>query len=149
MSTAVTSYLKIGERFIPVREFTGTLADEDYIDGAIEARIDDNPLLGLNHWDLVDQLWAYIVHGLEALKRGEEESCYFPDQPLRLEFTPVSAFAAEVTIGENSHVFDLHLLISVLAKGAEDFFTEMLRISPSQSEIWDSYLNRARLLISK
>ena len=33
MSTAVTTYLKIEDHFIPVKEFTGPLPDEFYIEG--------------------------------------------------------------------------------------------------------------------
>jgi hypothetical protein len=149
MSTKVESYLKVGNRFVQIKEYTGALPDERYVEGAIECRIDDRQVFALKQWDLVDQLWAYIVEGLSKVKQGEEYDVCFPDQPLRLRFKPLSAYCVEVAIGDVCQQFDLPHFVNALAGGAIDFFEAIKALSPSASETWDRYLREARSLMTE
>lgn len=148
MSTIVETYLKVGEHFIPLKEYTGTLPDENYIQGAVVCRINDRQILTTEHWDLVDQLWVYILLGLSRIKRGEGYDVFFPDQPLRLRFMPISAYCVEVTIGNECQRFDLHTFVTALAEGAVEFFKAMKRLLPSASETWDRYFLEATSLMN-
>ena len=148
MSTSVESYLKIGDHFIPLKEYNGKLPDENYVQGAITCQIHDRQILTKAHWDLVDQLWAYVLEGLSRIKSGEEYNAFFPDQPLQLRFTPISTYCVEVTIGDESQRCDLHTFVNALAKGAVEFFNEMKRLLPSAYATWDKYLIDATSLMT-
>lgn len=80
------SYLKVGDGFVPVRAFTGALPDRAYVYGAIELEIGRKTIFDTALWDLVDQLWAYLVNAMEDLARGSPCRFWFPDQPLEVEF---------------------------------------------------------------
>ncbi len=148
MSTLVETYLKIGDEFVPVKQFSGALPDDYYLDGAIYCRINDRDVLTLHHWDLVDQLWAYIIEGMLMIARGEDYDVYFPDQPLRLRLRLLSRRVVEVTVGGCSQKVDVHTLVRAMADGAVQFFTEMKRILPDASDTWRKYLNDAELLLA-
>ncbi len=147
MKTYVESFFRINGEFVPVEHYTGALPDIDYIEGAIECRIGGQSLLGKENWDLVDQLWSYILQGLSALHKGEEYESCFPDQPLLLRFRIVSERSVEITVGESGSCVDRRVLVSTLAAGAITFFTSMLRIAPSLSESWSQDLSQARSLV--
>jgi len=122
------SYLKIGNEFVPLTNFKGALPDEFYVDGAIHLKINGTVLLDQTLWDLVDQLWAYIVNGIEALSEGKSHICFFPDQPVEMKFEPVgegcvlfSVDAAE----RRTVVVDRQELIKSILEEANAFFLTM------------------------
>jgi hypothetical protein len=149
MSTTVDTYLRVKNQFVPMTEYSATLPNKDYVEGAIDCRINNRELFTIEHWDLVDQLWVYILEGLSKVKRGEEYDSFFPDQPLRLRFKPISAYAVEVTIGTNCQKFDIDSLVTALAEGATEFFTSMKKLLPESSDTWDRYLTVANSLICR
>lgn len=140
MSSVVNTYLKVDQKFIPISEYVGALPDKNYIEGAIICQIDNQDIFTMEHWDLVDQLWVYIVEGLTKLKQGLEYDSSFPDQPLRLRFRPISTHAIEVTVGNKCQIFNLDSLIVPLVEGAFHFFSSMKMILPELSNTWDRYL---------
>ena len=84
----VKSYLKVGEVFVSIEDPIAKVKDPYYIEGAIELDVDGIVLFNKAMWDLVDQLWDYIVQGLESLDKGKSPfTIYFPDQPLDIVFT--------------------------------------------------------------
>ncbi len=68
----------------------------EYVDGAIELVVGGVHVLGLRHWDVVDQLWAYIATALGNMLSSGHGSTLFPDQPIELSFTRESN---EVVVG--------------------------------------------------
>ena len=80
--------LKRDGEFVKLAEYTGPLLDQDYVEGAIALEIEGQKLLGIEHWDYVDQLWSYIADGIEEVEAGRAWDTYFPDQPLRLSIAP-------------------------------------------------------------
>lgn len=141
--TQVISYLKIDGHFVRVEECVGPLRDESYIEGAIECVIDGRSLLSLEHWDLVDQLWLYLLDGVESLQRGEAFECCFPDQPLLLRSTPIAGNWVEVTIGDRTQKFEQSRLVTLLVQGAIDFF-EALSTIARHGATWQAGLARSR-----
>jgi len=138
---AVQTMLKRDGSFVPINS-TEPLVDRRYIEGAVRWTIDDQPLLTDNEWDLVDQLWAYIVDGaIEALRNGRSET-YFPDQPLRLAFEVVRHDKVRVTVGERKAVVDQRDFVASLAEGARQFFSDMRALVPEGLETWTTYLQR-------
>ncbi len=65
--------------------------DADYIKGVIELTIGGVEILTRRVWDLVDQLWAYMVNGVAEVAAGRSFLTRFPDQPLELRFELVPA----------------------------------------------------------
>ncbi len=98
MTTQIRSYLcdPFGKRFV---ELTSDNVDElkrnryfyesGYTYGAIELTVDGVSVFTKTMWDLVDQLWAYIVRMVQELKEVGRAEGGFPDQPLDFFFEAV------------------------------------------------------------
>lgn len=56
--------------------------DSDYVHGAIDFQINSTILFDKTMWDLVDQLWVYIVIAMEQASFSQGAEFYFPDQPI-------------------------------------------------------------------
>ncbi|HEX8916260.1 MAG TPA: hypothetical protein VF796_28175 [Humisphaera sp.] len=95
----VRSLLRSGKTFMPVDQYTGRIKDADYVEGAIELELRGVQVLGTDHWDLVDQLWCYLIAGLPAVLRGESFRTLFPDQPLELAVLPAAGDRVIVSVG--------------------------------------------------
>jgi hypothetical protein len=86
---SIASYLKQGSELVPIAEFHGPIADENYIEGAIELSINYVPLLTTAQVDYVDQLWAYLIQGMvENVREGQPFKTYFPDCPIEVTLRP-------------------------------------------------------------
>src|SRR5947208_1561419 len=81
--------------FIDINDATSlvsikNLIDLNYIEGAIVIEYDGKFILDFIMWDLVDQLWTYLIRMIEdTLNTGCAET-YFPDQPIKLEMRKIS-----------------------------------------------------------
>ena len=75
--TKVQTYLRIRDEFVPIDQFRGILPDTFYIEGAIVLSLNGREIFQLKHYDLVDQLWAYIVDGLHAILEGKDYDVFF------------------------------------------------------------------------
>jgi hypothetical protein len=139
MPDFANSFLKVKQRFVPVEEYPDELPDKNYIQGAICCRISDRDILTTEHWDLVDQLWCYILEGLAKVEHGAEYNSSFPDQPLRLRFRPLSPHAVEITIGDDVQRFSTESVVACLTQGAISFFGAMKRLAPEANDTWNRY----------
>ncbi|PSM44113.1 hypothetical protein C6Y14_07070 [Streptomyces dioscori] len=72
--------------FVPVASCTSAPADLDYVEGAIRLTVDGQEVIGLEEWDYVDQLWAYIADMVTQLHSSGHAQTHFPDQPIKLSF---------------------------------------------------------------
>lgn len=91
-----------GPRFVSLDEFNGSISKPRHIDGAIELTVDGSPLITLAMWDLLDQLWVYLLLGAEKVAAGQSYHSRFPDSPTSIVFTPsVDGMQVEAIIGEN------------------------------------------------
>ncbi len=57
---------------VDYRQVSGRLRDPLYIEGAVVIDCDGAQVLDARMEDLVDQLWAYLIAGAEALQQGED-----------------------------------------------------------------------------
>lgn len=144
MDTIVETYLKTGDAFTLIGKYSDTITDENYVEGAIRCVIAGQTILGQEHWDLVDQLWVYIVEGLVKLSRNEVYESSFPDQPLLLRLEPVSDYCVKVTIGEKAYNVDRKAFISVMKEGAVQFFDAFKQLCPASADTWDRYSNELK-----
>ena len=144
--TMVQTYFRVDDDFVPIEEFSGPVPNKDYIEGAIVCSISGRELFQLKHYDLIDQLWAYIVDGLSKLRDGKDYDVFFPDQPLRLRFKLISQHCVEVSIGNESKKVDYDAFRSTLKDGALAFFAKMKEIYPEASETWQRYELEAEII---
>ena len=62
------------------------ISDYHYIEGAIIIDYNDEIILGFQQWDLVDQLWTYIIEAIELIIYDKDEAgFFFPDQPIKVQ----------------------------------------------------------------
>jgi hypothetical protein len=83
------SFAKIGESFVPIGRFDGPVEDPEHFLGAIDYYIDGQMISSIPYWDGVNYLWNFVVQGLEKIAAGQEWSTSWPDQPIKLKFTPL------------------------------------------------------------
>ncbi len=145
---SVESYVLIKSKFVPLSQCDRKLPDGNYIEGMIELEVDDLKILSEEHWDLVDQLWGYLVDGVSGiLFENQNLECYFPDQPLRLSLKSFSRNQLEVTIGSDVHRVDKTCFIAAIAYGGKLFFNKMLQIVPAGRATWITDIDTCNKLI--
>lgn len=102
--------------------------DFNYLNGAIILKYFEQTLLDTTLWDLVDQLWAYILNVLgDMLITGYGET-YFPDQPIKLCLKSISKHIILYEIESNKNlkvILPKNELIETLLDGADEFFKGM------------------------
>ncbi|RZK00411.1 MAG: hypothetical protein EOO46_21110 [Flavobacterium sp.] len=83
----IESYIKRDNEFILIDDFTGDVEDNYYVSGAFTLTVNGKEIFDLTHWDLVDQLWAYLIQHFEDVLSGASmiSKGYFPDQPLEIQ----------------------------------------------------------------
>jgi hypothetical protein len=131
----ITSYIgsinvQSGKNFTLVSEYNGVFKDPRHIDGAIELIVNGKALISQEQWDLIDQLWIYIINGIESAINGKEYIASFPDSPVKLSFkqSTSSPDKIEMTVGEQSITHNTQELVNALLDGAEDCLKEIGRI---------------------
>jgi hypothetical protein len=118
-----------GSIFTLIEDYTGSVKDPRHIDGAIELTIDGSTLIAKEQWDLIDQLWIYIVNGMESAVNGESYTSSFPDSPTRLSLKPTgTANLIEMTVGEKTISHNIQELGDALLDGAANCLEELGRI---------------------
>lgn len=115
------------ENTIELLEVTKQL-DFNYLNGVIYLEYIGQPLMDYSLWDLVDQLWEYILNVIEDFLKTSKGSTYFPDQPLKLEIIEISNEILLFQLDEGNMVKCIlpkkEFLNSIL-EGAEKFYLNM------------------------
>lgn len=146
MQFSVHTLLKEGDRFNPIDQIQTFAGDPDYIDGAICLQIGDQILLSEREWDLVDQLWEYMINGLIELKSAGKFRSYFPDQPLEISFERNNDRSTFVQIGDEMFKVPTQLLVESIQTGSREFFNRMKVLIPATSAVWDEILEKVETL---
>lgn len=146
----VTSYFLVDENSIPVEVYRGSFPDEYYIEGWIDLSIGVSKILGRAHWDLVDQLWVYLVDGTTQLTEGQHEwETFFPDQPLRLALQLNGANKLAVIVGDKQFLVKASDFREAISHGGVCFFRQMKRLLPSSSDVWNAYIAKSNALFTE
>jgi hypothetical protein len=150
-SFEVSSYLKDREgRDVEIAQWSARVPDENYVEGWIALSVDGHVLLNESHWDLVDQLWAYLIDGIsESLNSGRAFECFFPDQPLKLRIQPMSWDELVFTVGEHSTRTSKTSFVKAIATGGREFFRRIKSFIPSGNVTWDSYIGKCEMLLQR
>ncbi|WP_054941450.1 hypothetical protein [Paenibacillus ihuae] len=62
-----------------------TQIDDNYLEGAIVMNYNNRPIMTFRLWDLVGNLWAYLLNAVEEFLVNGKSECYLPDQPIKIE----------------------------------------------------------------
>ena len=149
----LSTYVFADRNYQPIAAARGPLADPDYIKGVIELSIDGQEIITRAEWDLVDQLWAYLVNGAGELAARRGFATRFPDQPIELLFTldadgdtvivelryPGIGRPATARVGRRE-------LIDAIASAAEPVFGKLLEIAPTNRAGYESVLRQIEAL---
>ncbi|MFI1166892.1 hypothetical protein ACH4UM_25665 [Streptomyces sp. NPDC020801] len=133
----VETFLKGSDgEFVPLEACRTQPNDLDYIEGAIRVSIDGLPIIGLEEWDYVDQLWCYVADMVTQLTATGYAETYFPDQPIKLLFR--SAGKRVLVAAEIGHevrqasTSTVDFLEAVKTAGTR-FFDRMFELAPGNS----------------
>jgi hypothetical protein len=136
----IVSYLREGEgnqaTYIAIEKASRRPKDPDYIEGAIELRINGIIILDQQLWDYVDQLWAYIARMVHDIEAGKTEAkTRFPDQPIELRFVRQGG-TVTVTCTVNQEVRTAEVstaeLLSTLKQAGHTFFAKLIALAPAE-----------------
>lgn len=116
--------------------------DFDYIEGAIIICSEGEYILDFRCWDLVDQLWVYLIDAIyEMLNKKRETKFYFPDQPLEFKMKEISDYNILLSVGEKKYNVNKRDFLTSLLDSAEKFFLilskcrEAKLVSQSKTEL--------------
>ncbi len=158
MTTQVRSYVcdPFGKRFA---ELTSDNVDEmkrnryfyesGYTYGAIELTVDGVSVFTKSMWDLVDQLWAYIVQMIQELRNTGMAKRRFPDQPLDFFFeavggrslVKVSAWARPPK-NRTVVVTEAESFVDSLLAEADRVFRILIVLIPEEASVYELCLER-------
>lgn len=95
--------------------------DSDYLDGYISIVYNDKIIIGPVEWDLIDQLWAYILNMIEEVLINKYAETMFPDQPLKFSFT---LFESDVLVilEQKKYMLPKDIFFNSLLNSAYNFF---------------------------
>lgn len=147
----VESWLKIADDLVSVQEFSGPVADQDYVEGAIELTILHKPMLTRDMIDYVDQLWAYLIRGLGEVLVGNEFSTYYPDMPIQIIFRPQGR---DVTVIVDPQEWNriasapLDTLVGAMASAGTVFFNKLRQYAPNTRARCDRHISHLATLVA-
>ncbi|AVJ18249.1 MULTISPECIES: hypothetical protein [Serratia] len=147
----VKSYIKSKEDYINILEFSGEIKDCNYIEGALELTINNVNLINLEMWDYIDQLWAYLSEGLDAISKNNEFNTYFPDQPIEVKLKPINDNVL-ISVKCNSKVTTLtnkNEFVSAMSKHALDFFERLSTIKGIEKDHYKYEIENLRKIHNK
>lgn len=144
----ISTYLKIKNNFINIEDFYGKIDDEFYIDGSIELSIDNVELIDKSMWDYIDQLWCYLIDGLNSLSKNESFKTNFPDQPIEVKFEIIKNNAL-ITVGDKKIFVDRNFFITSMAAHAKKFLSKLITLDGVNSDPYIPYLDDLETLINK
>lgn len=103
--------------------------DLDYINGAITIEYYNNFIMDFSLWDLVDQLWSYLIQLVEDVVQTGYGMTDFPDQPVKIEMKVVSKDSLLFVLDEGKIMRELLPMkdfINALLKSAENFYSRFM-----------------------
>lgn len=143
----IKTFIKINESFILIDNFKNKIKDADYIEGAIELNIYGNKIINLEMWDLIDQLWAYLINGLVIVYKENKKlfSTFFPDQPIKIQYKYMNESLLLIQVFLNDKVNSIQVekkefLKEIIEKG-KLFFEKLISIVPQNKKNYNVYLN--------
>lgn len=120
--------------------------DLDYLNGAILYKYNNEVLMDFRLWDLIDQLWSYIINLIEDFIDNDIAETYFPDQPIKISISKVSNSTVLFSVNSKQWQLERDCFLKSLLDGAENFFIKMTTYSKHRNEYYEDELGRIRSL---
>ena len=119
--------------------------DKDYIDGYIFMQYKNEVILDFQLYDLIDQLWSYIIDLVKTYLVTGYASCYFPDQPILLELINITnnSNLIELHVDDKKFIFPQKKFLHALLVGAKHFFLRIKELAFIDNE---EYIDRQNLI---
>lgn len=108
-----------------------------YIEGVIYLAYKEKIILDFVHYDLIDQLWVYLLNMVEEFLENKKSEMYFPDQPLPVSMEYISDQYMFFSIDFIRYKLPKREFLEELVIGARDFFEKMISLlgEPYQLEL--------------
>lgn len=100
--------------------------DFNYIDGAICLTYNKKAIMDCRYYDLIDQLWSYILTMIELFLEDEKSEMSFPDQPLPMSMRATYDNYIIFSINFVEWKLPKHAFLNALLMGAKDFFEKIM-----------------------
>lgn len=101
-----------------------------YLEGAIIIEYNYIPILGFKDYDLIDQLWTFLIHLIQAYRNNKEAEIYFPDQPRKIKLKD-GVKGLIFTVGDNEFIIrddDRKAFISKVTDAGKYFFVRLSEV---------------------
>ena len=140
----IKTYIKRGDKFSALHDPLTKIEDPYYIEGAIYIEHNGRVFMGLDFYDLVDQLWSCIVGAAYDLNRDKESEFYFPDQPVEMVFKLIKPGLVKIILGPEKSGITLPKseFIHCVKESATEFFQKMNELVPGDTASWNECLGR-------
>jgi len=126
--------------------------DAEYVEGAILLKYQGNVLLDFRCWDLVDQLWAYLVNLIYDYMKVGESKTYFPDSPVKMELKSLTdelvSFELKIKIVEIWELPKRDFFCNLL-DSATIFFEQLKEIIIVNAELYEYEIKRINEIRTK
>jgi hypothetical protein len=99
--------------------------DKDYIEGALVIELYGSEIIGLDYYDLIDQLLVYYIEALNNLRLKGTAEFSFPDQPLKVSIKDLRNGKVELRVGEKSINADKREFTDKLLRTSKVFFEHL------------------------
>ena len=113
--------------FVPIEDIGNFIKalDEDYVEGVIVIKNEKEEIITFRHWDLVDQLWSYLLNLVKEVLEKKEGEMFFPDQPIKLEMKEIYNNCLLLTIDNSSYQLVMNDFFKKIIESAEIFFRKL------------------------
>jgi hypothetical protein len=123
--------------------------DFDYIDGVIFLTYNNQIVMPFSYYDLIDQLWAYLLNMMEEYLKTKKSEMFFPDQPLPMSMKYISEEYILFEIRDIPWKFPTYEFFTAMLIGAKDFFEKLSFLIEEKKDECTYELQRIALIQQK
>lgn len=123
--------------------------DLNYLKGAIYLIYNDQIIIDFCYYDMVDQLWGYLLNMMEEFLETNKSEMSFPDHPTPIEMKNASQFYLVFSIGFVEWTLPKHEFFTALLLGAKDFFEKLMLLIEEEKEFCMFHLRKIEQLKPK
>ncbi|GMQ65203.1 hypothetical protein [Vallitalea maricola] len=102
--------------------------DTNYIEGIIYLEYNGTTILDFTYWDIIDQLWAYMITLVDNNLKDQKAEIYFPDQPIKVQINNISNDLILMSIESNTKMqmtLPKYEFFITLIEAAKEFFCKI------------------------
>jgi hypothetical protein len=120
--------------------------DLDYIYGVLHLIYNNKVIIDFTDYDLIDQLWAYLLNMIKEFLQTKKSEMSFPDQPMPMSMENISDEDMLFSINFIQWKLPKYEFLHALLYGAKDFFEKMILLIEEKKDDCLFELKRIKLL---